>query len=492
MSLLRSGYLLNTAEPSSVISNTFTVQESIVTLIATNLLPGIDFVPIEQRIPALLGQPERWIPCFDEGLPLRLTADNTRIEFLLPGTYRLGEAEIAESGMVFFEERSFDDLKVAFLHLNGDVTANAASSVGTFSVAGNSGTEVISSGDTLSILGVNLITTRAVAVDTVEIRIDAAGAIPGQVVTFDGADVSWQGIPVPTFRLAGETGGIQILDPGDTITITGSQLLATTSSAVDTVDVRIDTTGALANQVPTFSGGNVVWATPSFSIAGILGSTQTISSGDTLGVIGSQLITTMTSATDMLEIRIDTSGASIGQVITFDGANATWQLPPVSSFTVAGVTGSPQTISSGDTLNVTGSNLITTRGINTDNLDIFINTSGATTDQVVTYNGASVVWATPLFPSQGRNVVSTSTNLVLTTSNDYVLVDTTAGNIGITLPTTSTMTGRRVTVKKTTSDVNTITVTPTGGLIDGAATHPFSSALGSRDFVSDGTNWAVV
>jgi hypothetical protein len=76
-------------------------------------------------------------------------------------------------------------------------------------------------------------------------------------------------------------------------------------------------------------------------------------------------------------------------------------------------------------------------------------------------------------------------------SVDYtVLVDTTAGNITLTLPVASQ--GKIYNIKKISSDVNTVTVVPTSGLIDGSANSVISILNTSKQYQFDGTNYFII
>lgn len=66
-------------------------------------------------------------------------------------------------------------------------------------------------------------------------------------------------------------------------------------------------------------------------------------------------------------------------------------------------------------------------------------------------------------------ITKTAIDYAVLVTDDYVLVDTSAGNRIITMPAVSVAT-KPVTIKKVTSDANTMTITPAGtDTIDGAA-----------------------
>lgn len=76
--------------------------------------------------------------------------------------------------------------------------------------------------------------------------------------------------------------------------------------------------------------------------------------------------------------------------------------------------------------------------------------------------------------------------------NKYWFVDTTAGNVTITLPDAAEVTADTIfTVKRTTAGVNTLTVQTGGGLIDGAATQTIDTQGLCYSYISDGENYFV-
>src|SRR5207253_1542915 len=88
------------------------------------------------------------------------------------------------------------------------------------------------------------------------------------------------------------------------------------------------------------------------------------------------------------------------------------------------------------------------------------------------------------------NVVSKTANYTAA-GFDVVLCDATSGSFTITLPSVS-VNGRKVTVKKTDASVNTVTISPASGTIDGAASLVISTRWVSYDVIADGTNWYVI
>ena len=73
---------------------------------------------------------------------------------------------------------------------------------------------------------------------------------------------------------------------------------------------------------------------------------------------------------------------------------------------------------------------------------------------------------------------------------DIVLATAGAGGFTVTLP-ASTI-NNQVTVKKVDNGAGTITISPTSGTIDGAATKSIVVQYTSQTYVADGTNWNII
>ena len=90
----------------------------------------------------------------------------------------------------------------------------------------------------------------------------------------------------------------------------------------------------------------------------------------------------------------------------------------------------------------------------------------------------------------GIPVSAVSANTTLTNSNQVVLVNTTSGNITITLPTPTA--GIIINIKKIDSSLNNIVITPPSGTIDGTATRNVTTQYSSVTITSDGTNFWLI
>lgn len=87
---------------------------------------------------------------------------------------------------------------------------------------------------------------------------------------------------------------------------------------------------------------------------------------------------------------------------------------------------------------------------------------------------------------------STSADITLDSTHNFVAVSASAANRTITLPTAAGITGREYTVKKTDATSNTVTIDGAASeTIDGDLTLVLVSQYQSVTLVSDGTNWLV-
>lgn len=108
--------------------------------------------------------------------------------------------------------------------------------------------------------------------------------------------------------------------------------------------------------------------------------------------------------------------------------------------------------------------------------------------------------AAPSEFTQTRNITAKSADFLLDTTMGVVFCTTTSGVITVTLPVasaiynTSNATSQQFTVKRITSDSNSVIISPPGGaLIDGSATYTLAGpALTTVTFLTDGNNWYTV
>jgi hypothetical protein len=107
------------------------------------------------------------------------------------------------------------------------------------------------------------------------------------------------------------------------------------------------------------------------------------------------------------------------------------------------------------------------------------------------YNGTA--WISPItsMPQEFKANIRTITTNASVASDDYtLLVDSSAGNVTITVD--SSIAKRVINVKKISSDANTVTITPTSGSIDGSASFAFTTQWQNVQLQSNGTNLFIL
>ena len=92
----------------------------------------------------------------------------------------------------------------------------------------------------------------------------------------------------------------------------------------------------------------------------------------------------------------------------------------------------------------------------------------------------------------GVQSISTNTTLTASYQDHYVKVDTSGGAVTVTLFTAVGNSGKRVQIKKTTSDSSAVTIATTGGqTIDGGSTITIARQYDAYTLISDGSNWLI-
>jgi hypothetical protein len=114
-------------------------------------------------------------------------------------------------------------------------------------------------------------------------------------------------------------------------------------------------------------------------------------------------------------------------------------------------------------------------------------------------SGAANLILTGNFQSQGSIFLKTVSKVFadspysVATSDNVIFCNSTGGNMTVTLPSAVTFASRKITVKRTNTTANTVTVGSAAGTIDGAASYIIpGGTLNSITVVSDGTNWYII
>jgi hypothetical protein len=75
--------------------------------------------------------------------------------------------------------------------------------------------------------------------------------------------------------------------------------------------------------------------------------------------------------------------------------------------------------------------------------------------------------------------------------NDHI-IRCTSGPYTVTIPSASSMNGKRIVIKRADSGTSTLTISSASGNIDGAGSTSLTTAWQSRELFSDGTQWLLV
>ena len=168
-----------------------------------------------------------------------------------------------------------------------------------------------------------------------------------------------------SWDLDGDTGTAETVENAESVVIAGGTGLASVVNTTNTVTVNI--TGIQSDMIVDGSILNSDLAVSSFNLDGDTGTTQDVALGDTMAINGGTGISTVTNVGENITINI--SGIQSDMIV--DGSISNADLAN-SDFTLQGDTGSNQTISLGDTMDIAGGAGIQTTASATDTLTVAV------------------------------------------------------------------------------------------------------------------------
>jgi hypothetical protein len=232
------------------------------------------------------------------------------------------------------------------------------------------------------------------------------------------------------FTVSGDSGSNQTITSGsDTLTISGGVGLSSVGSNTDTLTINLDNTAVTA---------------ATYGNASSVGTFTVDAQGRLTNAVSTSISIASGAVSDFDEAAQDaigtliTNGDKSGITVTYDDANTKINFSVASqSITVAGDAGTPQTVTSGDTLTISGGTALTSTAGSSDTVTIDLDNTAVTAGN---YGGAGTV-GTFTVDAQGRLTAAANSTISITGSQ--------ISDLGTAAVTSITGTSNEITVSGT-------------------------------------------
>ena len=275
----------------------------------------------------------------------------------------------------------------------GRITAASNVAIQTsWTLAGDSGSETVDGGDTATFAGGTNITTTASATDTLTIDLDDDVTLAGNLTAVNG---TFSGSVQFGSGSGGSLSGLASIE-ADNVSATGNLIVGgyAITDILDEDDMVSDSDTAVPTQQSVKAYVDAVATAADLDFQGDLGTGAVDLDSQALDIAGGTGIETA-AASQTLTVTLSDTAVTAGnygsatQIPTFTvdaqgRLTAASNVALVTAFTLAGDSGTDQTISGGDTMTIAGGTNINTVGTNTDTLTVNLDAEIALTNVTAT------------------------------------------------------------------------------------------------------------